>query len=207
MIINKGILTTSYEPDGKTGIVLRITGGPTILGDLTTETITTSVEEALRLGVDGVIINVFIGTENETSSVVAFSRIADECHKYGLPVICSTAVGKDKEKQFDLKYIRLCARVVSELGADIVKTYYTGPGFEEVVDSCPVPIVLAGGPNVDTDAETLEMISEALKQGVAGVAMGRRIWQSKNPRGIIKAIYGIIHQDWSVEDALMSMRE
>jgi len=207
MIINKGILTTCFEPDGKTGLVLRISGGPTILGDLTTEGITTSIEEALRLGADAVIINVFIGTPQESPSLIAFSRIADECHKYGLPVIGATAVGKDKEKHFDPKYVKLGSRVVAELGADMVKTYYTGPGYEEVVNSCPVPIVLAGGPNANTDKDTLNMIAEALKQGVAGVAMGRRIWQSEDPRSIIKAIYGIIHNNWSTEEALASMRK
>ncbi|MDI3547806.1 MAG: 3-hydroxy-5-phosphonooxypentane-2,4-dione thiolase [Halanaerobiales bacterium] len=208
VIINKGILTTAFVPDGKTGIILRVSGGPTIIGnDLSTEGITTSVEEALRLGVDGVIINVFVGTENESSSLISFARMADECHKYGLPVIGATAVGKDKEKHFDPDYVKLSARVVAEFGADIVKTYYTGERFEEVVEGCPAPILLAGGPHADTDEETLIMVTEALEKGAAGIAMGRRIWQSEDPRGMIKALYGIIHQDWSVEEAISSMKK
>ena len=208
LIINKGILSTSYIPDGQTGIVLRISGGPTIAGgDLSQEGITTSIEEALRVSADAVIVNVFVGFESERSTLINLSRIADECHRYGLPLIGSTAVGKDKEKGFDPKYIKLSTRVVAEFGADLIKTYYTETKFDEVVACCPVPILIAGGPHLDSDEQVFKMVHESIQKGAAGIAMGRNIWQNNNAVGMIKALHGIIHKGYSVEDAIQEYKK
>jgi len=203
VLINKGILTTSFVPDGRIGIILRASGGATIEGeDITQEGITSSVEEALRLDADALVMNIFVGSRSEHSTLVGLAKMADECYKWGLPLVGETAVGKDQEKRFDTDYIKLSTRVAAELGADLVKTYYTGERFEEVVEGCPVPILVAGGPCLKTEEQVLRMVYESLQKGAIGIAMGRNIWQSKNPIQMIKALHRIVHQGWSVEKAL-----
>jgi DhnA family fructose-bisphosphate aldolase class Ia len=130
------------------------------------------------------------------------ASVAESCRRWQVPLVGVTAVGKDKEKTQDPKFIALCARIAAEHGADIVKTYYTATGFEKVSAGCPVPIVIAGGPKCDSDEDTLAMIRGALDDGASGIVMGRNIWQSERPVGLIRAVRALIHEDIALANAI-----
>jgi DhnA family fructose-bisphosphate aldolase class Ia len=202
-LMTKGIFTHVYEPKGNKGIILRASGGATIAGpDITREGVTASVEELLMLSADAVAFSVYIGSPNEHETLRSLSMLADSCRRWEIPLVGVTAVGKDKEKAQDPKFIALCARVAAEHGADIVKTYYTAEDFEKVTAGCPVPIAIAGGPKCDTDEETLAMIRGSLDRGAAGIVMGRNIWQSPRAVALIQAVHAMIHDDTSLKEAV-----
>ncbi|MBC7078376.1 MAG: 3-hydroxy-5-phosphonooxypentane-2,4-dione thiolase LsrF, partial [Synergistales bacterium] len=168
---------------------------------LTHEGITATVEEAIRLSADAVAISIFVGTPNERETIENLARLAGECSRYDIPVLAVTAVGKDREKQFDPRYLRLACRVATEHGADLVKTYYTGEGFDSVVETCGVPVIIAGGPKLDTEIDVLKMARSAIDQGARGIDMGRNVWQSSSPVSMIRALRAIVHEKASVEQA------
>ena len=207
-LMTKGILTYAYQPDGKTGIILRASGATTISGpDLTEEDLTSSVEEALFLGVDAVAVTAFIGSPHEHETLKNMARLAESCRRWDVPLVGVVGVGKNEEKMFDPRFLALGARVVAEHGADIVKTYYTPEGFDKVVAGCPIPVMIAGGPKCDTEVETLEMIFGALHDGAAGIVMGRNIWQSPNPSKLIKIVRAMIHENLGLKDARERLEE
>jgi putative autoinducer-2 (AI-2) aldolase len=207
-LMTKGIYTHAYKPDGVTGVILRASGGATIVGpDITREGITSSVEELLMLSADAVAFSTYIGSPNEHETLRNLSMIGETCRRWQIPLVGVTAVGKDKEKAQDPKFIALCARVAAEHGADIVKTYYTETDFDKVTKSCPVPVAIAGGPKCETDDETLGMIRGALDGGAVGIVMGRNIWQSERPLPLIKAVRSMIHDDIGVEEAAAMLRD
>jgi putative autoinducer-2 (AI-2) aldolase len=184
-------------------MILRISGGATIVGpDITHESIVSSVDEALRINADAVSVNCFIGFENEHQTLENLGKISDECRKWNMPLAGVHAAGKDREKMMDPRLIALGARVLAELGADIVKTYYTPEGFDKVVAGCPVPVMIAGGPKCETDADTLAMIRSALDQGASGIVMGRNIWQTENPVRLIKIVRAMIHEDLKLDEGV-----
>lgn len=202
-LMTKGIFTHVYEPKGDKGMILRASGGATIAGpDITREGVTASVEELLLLSADAVAFSVYIGSPNEHESLRNLSLLADACRRWDIPLIAVTAVGKDKEKAQDPKFIALCARVAAEHGADIVKTYYTAEDFDKVTAGCPVPIAIAGGPKCDTDEETLAMIRGCLDGGAAGIVMGRNIWQSAQAVALMRAVRAMIHDNVSLKEAV-----
>jgi len=202
-LMTKGIFTHVYKPNGQTGIILRASGGATIVGpDITKESITASVEELLSLSADGVACSAFIGSPNEHTTLSAMSLVADSCRKWGIPLVAVIGIGHDKEKSQDARFLALCARVAAEHGADIVKIYYTPVDFDKVIKGCPVPIAIAGGPKCETDADTLKMINGALQDGACGVVMGRNIWQSKHPVPLIKAVRALIHENLPLKEAI-----
>jgi putative autoinducer-2 (AI-2) aldolase len=202
-LMTKGIFTHVYEPTGQTGVILRASGGATIAGpDITHESQTASVEELLTLSADAVAFSAYIGSENEHDTLTNMSRVAESCRRWQMPLVGVCAVGKEKEKKEDPRFIALGARVAAEHGADIVKTYYTEKDFDKVTSSCPVPIAIAGGPKCETDQETLSMIRGALDGGAAGIVMGRNIWQSDRPLPLIRAVRSLIHDDVPIEDAI-----
>ncbi|GMO01240.1 3-hydroxy-5-phosphonooxypentane-2,4-dione thiolase [Parageobacillus thermoglucosidasius] len=201
LFLTRGVLSSCIPEDTETPMVLRVSGGPTIVGrDLANETIVTSVKEAIRHNVIGVGVSVFIGSDYETQTVTNLAHVVTEAHDYGLPVLGITAVGKELEKR-DARFLSLASRVVAEMGADIVKTYYCDD-FEKVTSKCPVPIVIAGGPKFETIREALEITYNAMEQGAVGVDMGRNIWQSPNPTAMIKAIHAIVKKNYSVNEAV-----
>ena len=157
------------------------------------------------LSADAVAFSAYIGSVNEHETLVTLSRVAENCRRWQVPLVGVCAVGKDKEKKEDPKFIALGARVAAEHGADIVKTYYTAKDFDKVTASCPVPIVIAGGPKCETDEETLSMIRGALDGGAAGIVMGRNIWQSPRPVPLIKAVRALIHENVSLENSIAIM--
>lgn len=204
IMLNKGILTNCADPALGAGIVLRVSGASTIAGpDLTAERITTTLETAIKLGADAVAASIFVGTANEHASIEALSLLADECDRFGMPLLAVTALGKDREKGFDPRYLALAVRVAAEMGADMIKTYFCEEGFERVVEAAVgIPVVIAGGPKMDDDISVLETAEKAVKAGCGGVDMGRNVWQNGNPAAMLKALGAIIHEDCSAQKAL-----
>lgn len=197
LFITRGMLRTCIDPRSDVSICLRVSGGPSILGELSNEDITTTMEEAIRLNASGVGMSVFIGASNEDRTISNLGRLVNEAERYGIPVLAVTAVGKEMER--GARYLALACRIASEMGARFVKTYYC-EGFNRVVEGCPVPIVMAGGKKIP-EKDALQMTANAIKEGASGVDMGRNIFQSDNPVGMIKAIRAIVHKGASVEEA------
>jgi putative autoinducer-2 (AI-2) aldolase len=190
LMCTRGILRTIVPPSLTKPIVIRASGGPSILKELSDEQIAMDMEDCIRLGVCATAIQVFIGGEFESRSVVNMTRLVDAGLRYGIPTMAVTAVGRDLER--NAKYFRLATRMVAELGAHYVKTYYVEEGFETVTAACPVPIVIAGGKK-RPELDALKMAYHAIDQGAAGVDMGRNIFQSASPLGMMKAIKAIVH--------------
>lgn len=201
VMLTRGVLRTSVDPAAKTPIVLRVSGGTSIIGpSLADEGITTPFEEAIRLNVSAVSLSIFVGTEYETQTLLNLADLVSEGERYGIPVLAVTAVGKELEKR-DARFLSLCCRIAAELGAHFVKTYYC-EDFEKVVEGTPVPVVIAGGPRFDTMEETFQLVHNAISSGAVGVDMGRNIWQSEHPIAAIKAVRAIVHENASVKDAV-----
>ncbi len=194
----RGILRTSISPYETPPVVLRVSGGNSIIGEeLSNEGITTSIEEALRLNAAGVAVSIYVGSQYEHQTLMNLSSLVTEAERYSMPVLAVTAVGRDMKR--DARYLALSCRIAAELGAHMVKTYHC-EGFEEVVGSCPVPLVVAGGKKVP-EKKALELASNAIEDGAVGVDMGRNIFQSDDPVGMIRAVRAVVHQNASVEEA------
>src|SRR5438876_3966691 len=201
LMLTRGVLRTSVDANFPIPIVLRVSGGTSIIGkDLSNEKIVTSVKDAIRLNVSALAMSIFIGAPYEHESLVSLGNLVNEGEEYGLPVLAVTAVGKELEKR-DARYLGLACRIASEFGAHLVKTYYC-EDFSKVVDSCPVPLVVAGGPKLETELDALELAYEAIQEGARGVDMGRNIWQSSNPVGMIRGIRAIVHERSTPKEAL-----
>jgi putative autoinducer-2 (AI-2) aldolase len=201
LALTRGVLRNCVPPGTSTPIVLRVSGGATILKeDLSDESITVSMREAVRLNASAVALSVFVGAPHEHDSLVNLAKLVDEGEEAGMPVMAITAVGKELEKR-DARYLALACRVSAELGAHLVKTYYC-EGFEKVVEGCPVPIVVAGGPKLENDRAALELAHNAIAQGAHGVDMGRNIWQSDHPIPMLRALRAIVHEKATVDQAL-----
>lgn len=198
LFCTRGILRTTIPADSALPVVLRASGGPSILKELSNEEIAMDMEDALRLNAAGVGIQVFIGGEFETRSVHNLTKLVDLGNRYGIPVMGVTAVGKDMVR--DARYFRLACRICAELGAHYMKTYYVPEGFGTVVASCPVPIVMAGGKKLP-ELEALTMAYRAVQEGAAGVDMGRNIFQSDAPIAMIQAIREVVHNNTKPEQA------
>ncbi len=197
----RGVLRNCVDPKTRTAIVLRVSGGTSIIGEaLSNEGITTSFEDAMRLNVAGVALSIFVGTPHERQTLLSLSELVNQGERYGIPVVAVTAVGKELGKR-DSRFLALSSRIAAELGCHIVKTYYC-EDFEKVVEGCPVPIVIAGGPKLETELDVFKMVSEALAKGAVGVDMGRNIWQDPHPVAMIKAVRSIVHGNATPESAL-----
>lgn len=199
LMLTRGVLRNCIDPNEDIPVVLRVSGGNSIVGsDLSNEDITVAFEDAIRLNVSAVALSIYVGSENERRTITNLSKLVDQGERYGIPVLAVTAVGKELEKR-DARYLALCCRIAAEHGAHIVKTYYCDD-FEKVTSSCPAPIVVAGGPKLETDMDVLNLAYNAINQGAVGVDMGRNIWQNNNPVGMIKAVKSIVHENNSAEE-------
>jgi putative autoinducer-2 (AI-2) aldolase len=197
LFVTRGILRKSFDPRINTSICLRVSGGPSILGELSNEDVIISMEEALRLNASGVGMSVFVGAKNEDRTIANLGRLVSEAERYGMPVLAITAVGKEMAR--DARYLGLACRIAAEIGAHFVKTYYC-EDFHRVVEGCPAPVVIAGGKKVP-EMDALIMTENAIKAGASGVDMGRNIFQSDNPVGMIKAVRAIVHKGASAKEA------
>ena len=199
LFCTRGILRSVIPADCGKPMVLRASGGPSILKELSDEQIAVDMEDAIRLNAAGVGIQVFIGGEHETRSIHNMTRLVDAGLRYGVPVMGVTAVGSNMVR--DAKYFRLACRIIAELGAQYVKTYYVTDGFETVTASCPVPIVMAGGKKI-SELDALTMAHNAIHQGAAGVDMGRNIFQSEHPSAMLAAVHAVVHKNMKPAHAL-----
>src|SRR3989449_3902797 len=200
IMCTRGVLRTSVDPKTSVPIVLRVSGGASVIGEsLTNETTTTSFKDAIRLNVAAVALSIFVGTQHEHQTLRNLGHLVNLGEDYGIPVLAVTAVGKELEKR-DARYLGLSCRIAAELGAHFVKTYFC-EDFGKVVNGCPVPLVVAGGPKLETEMDAFQLASDAVREGAVGVDMGRNIWQSEHPVPMIRAIRQIVHQGSSVREA------
>jgi putative autoinducer-2 (AI-2) aldolase len=191
LMTTRGMVRSTIPPAASPPVVLRASGGPSILRELSDEQIAVSMEDAVRLNAAAVAVQVFIGGEHETQSVHNMTRLVDQGQRYGVPVLAVTAVGRELTR--DARYLRLATRICAELGAHVVKTYYCAEDFDTVTAACPVPVVMAGGKKLP-EPEALAMAYRAITEGAAGVDMGRNIFQSEHPAAMIQAVGAIVHQ-------------
>ncbi|TMA56642.1 MAG: 3-hydroxy-5-phosphonooxypentane-2,4-dione thiolase [Deltaproteobacteria bacterium] len=198
LMCTRGILRTTVSPTFTNGVVLRASGGPSILKELSNEQLAVDIEDAARLNVAAMAVQVFVGGEFETQSVHNMTRLVDLGLRAGIPTLGVTAVGKNMTR--DARYFRLATRICAELGAHFVKTYYVDEGFETVTASCPVPIVMAGGKKLP-ELDALTMAYRAISEGAAGVDMGRNIFQCEAPVAMIQAVGAVVHQLMKPEQA------
>jgi len=198
LMVTRGVQRTSVPATTSTPMVLRVSGGSSIIGeDLSQEDITVSIQDAIRLNASAVAMSIFVGSKYEYQTIVNLGKLVSEAEKYGIPVLAVTAVGKELGK--DARYLSLACRVASEQGAHIVKTYYCD-NFEKVVQSCPVPIIVAGGKKIP-ERDALQLTFNSIKSGAVGVDMGRNIWQSEHPVAMIRAVRSIVHGNLNVDQA------
>lgn len=201
LFVTRGVLRNCIDPDNSPPVILRASGGTSVVGkDLANEGIAASMDEAIRLNVSAVGISVFVGTDYEKESLLNLAKLVDEGERCGIPVMAVTAVGKELEKR-DARYLALASRICAELGARVVKTYWC-ENFEKVSGGCPVPVVMAGGPQADTEMEVFNFIYDGMQKGAIGVNLGRNIWKSDFPVPMIKALRAIIHKKATPSEAL-----
>jgi putative autoinducer-2 (AI-2) aldolase len=199
LMMTRGILRTVVPPSITKPIVMRCSGGPSILKELSNEHLAVDIEDAIRMNVSAITLQVFIGGEYESRSVHNMTKLVDMGMRYGIPTMAVTAVGKDMVR--DARYFRLACRICAELGAQIVKTYYVPEDFETITASCPVPIVMAGGKKIP-EIDALTMAYNAVQQGASGVDMGRNIFQSDAPEAMMTAVTKVVHKNMKPQDAL-----
>jgi putative autoinducer-2 (AI-2) aldolase len=203
LMLTRGILRSVVPPAGTIPIVLRASGGASILKELSNERLAVGIEDAVRLNVCGLAVQVFVGGEYEKQSIVNLTRMVDLGNRFGIPTLAVTAVGKEMVR--DARYFRLATRICAELGAHIIKTYYVDDGFDTVTASCPVPIVMAGGKKLP-ELDALRMAYNAVSRGAAGVDMGRNIFQSAAPAAMLQAVRAVVH-DGAIPEAALDLYE
>jgi putative autoinducer-2 (AI-2) aldolase len=207
LFVTRGVLRAVIDPKNTKPIILRVSGGTSMVGkDLANEGLTTSIEEIIRLNVSAVGVSVFIGSDYEHQTLLNLAKMVNECEGYGIPVMAVTAVGREMEKR-DARYLALSCRIAAELGARVVKTYWCEEGFEKVVKGCPVPVVIAGGPKCNSEQEVFEFVYDGMQKGAIGINLGRNVWQSSHPVAMAKALKAIIHEQATVKRAQEIFKE
>jgi predicted phospho-2-dehydro-3-deoxyheptonate aldolase len=205
IIIHKGIVGAGHRGSGKdVGLIIHLSANTSMSPDPNTKVPVCTVEEAIKLGADAVSIHINLGAERDTQMIELFGNVSRSCAEWGIPLLAMMYTrGKKIESEYDVKYVKHAARVGAELGADIVKCNYTGSveSFKDVVAGCPVPVVIAGGEKMETEAQLLKVVEDALKAGAAGVSIGRNAFQHKRPEKIVEAIGRVVHQGESAKEA------
>jgi len=197
LMLTRGMLRSCVSPAINKPIVLRVSAGASMLKDLSNEEINVSIDEAIRMNVSAITCSIFVGGEYEKQTLMNLSNLVNWGQDFGIPVLAVTAVGREMAR--DARYLGMASRMAAELGATFVKTYYCDE-FEEVTSICPVPIVIAGGKKIP-ERDALEMAKNAIQKGAVGVDMGRNIFLSDSPIGMIKAVSEIVHKGISVDEA------
>lgn len=205
-IVHKGAAIFGHRGYGRDlGLIVHLSASTTLSPDPNHKVLVASVEEAIKLGADAVSIHVNVGADDEAEMLAQLGEVSARCMEWGMPLLAMMYPrGRKIESEHDVEVVKHAARVGAELGADIVKTNYTGDvdSFKEVVKGCPVPVVIAGGPKMGSDKEVLEMVAGAIEAGAAGTSIGRNIFQHKNPTKMVRAIAAIVHEEKSVEEAM-----
>lgn len=197
LMLTRGVLRNCIEPTIDVPVVLRVSGGQSILSELSNEGTTVAIEDAVRLNVSGMALSIYVGSPHEHQTLLGLAALVDLGEKYGIPVLAVTAVGKEMTR--DARYLSLCCRIAAELGAHVVKTYFC-EDFERVVETCPVPVVIAGGKKVP-EKDALAVAHNAVSKGAVGVDMGRNIFQAESPVAMIQAVRAVVHEGASPGDA------
>ncbi len=197
LMLTRGMLRNCVPAEVDKPIVLRVSAGASILKELSNEEINVTIDDAIRLNVSAITCSIFIGGEYEKQSIMNLSKLVNWGQTYGIPVLAVTAVGREMVR--DARYLGMASRMAVEMGATFVKTYYCDD-FEEVTSMCPAPVVIAGGKKIE-ERDALQMAKNAIDKGAVGVDMGRNIFQSDKPVGMIKAVREIVHNNASVDDA------
>lgn len=206
VLMHKGMVKTGHRGYGSDiGLILHLFGSTSLSTDPHHKVQVTSVEKALKLGADAVSIHINVGSEKEAEMLQVSGRISEECDQWSMPLLAMMYPrGPKISNEHDVEVVKHAARVGAELGADIVKTNYTGDPdtFKEVVDGCPVPVIIAGGPKVETTKQLFEMVYDAMSVGAAGTAFGRNVFQSESPEKMTRALVGLIHEKMTPDEAL-----
>ena len=201
IFVTRGVLRAAIDPLTTKPIVLRVSGCTSMVGeDLANEELTTSIAEVIRVNAAAVGLSVFIGSHYEKETLKNLATLVNQCEDYGIPVMAVTAVGRELEKR-EARYLSLCCRIAAELGARVVKTYWCEENFDKVVNGCPVPVIMAGGPKCETELEVLEFVHDGIQKGAVGINLGRNVWQSPHPVAMAKALRAIVHDNASVKQA------
>lgn len=209
VVMHKGVVPYGHRCFGRDiGLIVHLSASTSLSPDPNSKVLVTTVEEAIKMGADAVSIHVNIGASTEPDMLRDFGQIARECNEWGMPLMVMIYPrGKDIKNGYDVDLIKQCARAGMELGADIVKTSYTGDidTFREVVRGAIIPVVIAGGPKMDSDRDLLQMVKDSLEAGGMGVSIGRNIFQHRNVTGITKAVADIVLRDAEVDEALKNL--
>ncbi len=202
LFVPRGSLRAAIPPTVKNAIILRVSGGNSMVGDnLANEDLAVSIDEILRLNVSAVGYSAYVGSTYEHQTLMGLNQLVNICRPYGIPVMAVTAVGRELDQKQETRFLSLACRICAEAGADVVKTYYTHD-FEKVVEGCPVPVVIAGGPKTDNQLDVLKFVHDGMQRGARGVNLGRNIWQDAKPAGMARALQAIIHEKATPEAAL-----
>ena len=200
LFVTRGVLRNCIDPYSGVPIILRVSGCTSVVGkDLANEAVTTSIDDIIRLNASAAGVSVFIGSDYEHETLRNLSELVNECEDLGIPVMAVTAVGRELEKR-DARYLGLCSRICAELGARVVKTYWC-KDFDKVVEGCPVPVVVAGGPICETELEVMEFVYDGMQKGAIGINLGRNVWKHAHPVPMMKALRAIIHDNATPQDA------
>ncbi len=205
IVIHKGLVPYAGDAIGaKLALIVHLSASTSVSNDPNFKVLVARVEDAISLGADGISIHCNIGGDNEDKMVSDFGMVADRCRKFGFPLLAMCYPrGKNIKSQFDVESVKHCARLAAELGADVVKTNYTGSidSFKEVVKGTPIPVVIAGGQKMDSDKNLLKMIHDAMQSGAKGVSIGRNVFQHEDITGITRAIGRVVFEGMRPEDA------
>ncbi len=211
ILMHKGIVRAGHRgTGGDVGLIVHLSGGTSLSPDPNAKELVCTVEESLKLGADAVSIHINLGAGTDKEMLRQLGHISERCFEWQMPLVAMMYTrGSKIENEYDVKYVKHAARVGAELGADIVKVVYTGSveSFREVVNGCPVPVVIAGGAKMDSDEDIFRMVEGALAAGAAGLSIGRNAFQHKNPTKMIQALSQIVHENVSVEAALNFLRK
>lgn len=206
LFVTRGTLRHCVDAASGVPIILRVSGCTSIVGkDLAHEALTTSVEDIIRLNAAAVGVSVFIGSDYEHETLRNLSQLVNQCENYGIPVMAITAVGKELQKR-DARYLSMCTRICAELGARVVKTYWC-EHFDKVVEGCPVPVVIAGGPQCDSELEVMEFVYDGMQKGAIGINLGRNVWKNPHPAPMMKALRAIIHDKATPKESIEIFKE
>ncbi|MEW6375408.1 MAG: 2-amino-3,7-dideoxy-D-threo-hept-6-ulosonate synthase [Thermodesulfobacteriota bacterium] len=211
IVIHKGLVEANFKRNGKdVALIIHLSASTRMAPDPNSKMMVCTVEEAIKLGADAVSVHVNLGAEDEKSMLKDFGMVAKVAMEWGMPLLAMMYTrGPKVGNEYDVKVVKHAARVGAELGADIIKVPYTGSAesFREVVEGCPVPVVIAGGEKMETDKDVLKMVKGAMEAGGAGVSIGRNVFQHKDPAKIVQAISKIVHNGSTVEEGLKGLEE
>jgi len=211
ILMHKGIVRAGHRGTGRdVGLIIHLSGGTSLSPDPNAKELVCTVEEAIKLGADAVSVHINLGAETDKEMLRQLGQVSERCFEWQMPLVAMMYTRGAKIKdEYDVKNIKHAARVAAELGADIVKVVYTGSieSFTEVVNGCTVPVVIAGGPKMDSDEDIFRMVEDALQAGAAGVSIGRNAFQHKNPTRMVQALSKMVHSGASIEEAIGTLKE